>query len=188
MRAFLLCWLLLLAGCWTGGPFYQPSDAVAVIPAGDYDTTFTESPDADGESGIAQVSIGPDGLTTIAGEGPRMEDGSALVMGFAPLAGSRDRFVAWIVHAHRFDRSGERNAYALLVREADGAFRLHVPACVPGPMRAIAEAAGAIPSRRQEDDLFDCRFPDHASLLAALRRFDADRPEIVETLTFRPRG
>jgi hypothetical protein len=188
MRVLLACCLALLTGCWTGGPFYQARDAVTAIPAGDYDATFTETPDSAGENHIARVTIRPDGLTSIEAQMPGTSESSAMVMGFAPLDGSRDRYVAWIVRAHRFDRGGERNAYALLVRASDGAFSLRIPACVPGPMLAIAEAAGAIPTRNQEDDLLDCRFQDHASLLAALRRFDANPPRVVETLTFRSRG
>ncbi|MGQ0659878.1 hypothetical protein [Sphingosinicella sp.] len=187
MRALLLCGLLLLAGCWTGGPFYQPADAVPAIPAGGYDFTFTEGPNAPRQNGVVQVAIRPDGLTTITEQSPEPGVATVMVLGFAPLPDSRDRFVAWIVRALHYDRSGGRNAYAVLVREANGTFRLSVPACVPGPTTEIAQAAGATPFRRQEDDLFDCRFPDHASLLAALRRFDADPPDIVEMLTFRPR-
>lgn len=177
---------LTLSGCWTGGPFFQASDAVTAIPAGDYVVSRTALPGEPTQEGPGRIEVRADGMTTFTDTEARQDGDPVLVMGFAPLEGADGRFVVWIVHWDNRDLSGDRSAYGLLTRDAGGSFRLQIPGCT-GPMEAQARAAGASVSRNT-DGAVACRFPDRASLVGAVSAFATSPAPDVMTLTFRPRG
>ena len=177
---------LALSGCWTGGPFFQASDAVPALPAGDYLASYTPVLSEPPDEAAGRIEVRADGMTTFTGAEATPSSDPVLVMGFTSLEGAEGHFVPWIVHWDNRDLSGDRGAYGVLSRGTDGAYQLQLPGCT-GPMEAQAWAAGASVSRNT-DGLAICRFPDRASLVAALRAFVAAPPPEVLTLTFRPGG
>lgn len=187
MRTLLIAVASLsLSGCWTGGPFFQASEAVSAIPAGDYIAGRTTLPGEPAQDGPGRIEIRADGMTAFTDTGAAPSGDPVLVMGFAPLDSADDRFVVWIVHWDNRDLSGDRSAYGVLTREAGGAYRLQLPACT-GTMEGQARAAGASVARNA-NGVLACRFPDRDGLIAALRAFAAAPSPDVMTLTFRPRG
>ena len=173
MRGLILLAMLLLAGCWTGPPFYAASDAVTALPPGIY-TMISPS---DGESDIekVRVSIRADGMTLIQAEEERPS-----VVGLVPLGASGRRYVGW---AENDDPAAadEEHAYWLLEARR-GEFLLHMPLCKDEAAR-IATAAGADVSDEPKSPV--CRFPDRRSLERALRRL---RPSDEDAVRLIPLG
>lgn len=184
MRRLALLAVLLLSGCWTGGPFYQPSDAVQPLAAGVYHASGIDPVSRAPEEGPMRIWVGADGLTRLGDSDVGEEADPALIGGFAPLGDGPDRFVMWITHWDGRDLTGERTGYGVLTREADGAWRLRIPGCT-GAMTAMAEGAEVA---RTEEGVTVCRFASRDQLVAALRRFLAAPPDNSYSLTLRPRG
>lgn len=178
--------VLTLSGCWTGGPFFQATDAVPALPAGDYLASYTPLLSEPQDEAPGRIEVRAEGMTTFTGADAVPAGEPVLVMGFTPLEGVDGHFLAWIVRWDNRDLSGDRSAYGVLNRGADGVYRLRLPGCTD-PMEAQAQAAGASVSRNG-DGLAICTFRDRASLVAALRAFVAAPPPDVLTLNFRPRG
>lgn len=154
LRPLAFAAALLLCGCWVGERFYTDAEAVAAISAGLY-----RSISPDGEVREMRVSILPNGLTRLSGDDEEFD-----VVGFTPLAGREERFVAWLFP--ETDRE-DGLAYGLLERHGDE-FLLFSPACEP--TQALARAAGAeiVPNSK----IMMCRFPDRQSLESALRQLE----------------
>ncbi|HWT11855.1 MAG TPA: hypothetical protein VN231_03800 [Allosphingosinicella sp.] len=165
-----LC-LLALAGCWTGGPFYQPSDARAAIPPGDYR--------AEGrEPRSARVSILADGLTRIVHTGEATGVGDDVTLGLVPLPGRDGAFVGWVTRLDGHDLTGHDTLYLLVWRDSDGGFELTIPACSRDS--GIAREAGA--AVENHGGLVVCRFADRLALEEAMRRYPRRDDETVRFL------
>lgn len=183
-RACLAILLLALSGCWTGGPFYQPSEAVQPLAAGVYLASGIDPVSHAAEEGPMRIEVGADGLTRFLDPDQAEADNPMLIAGFAPLGDGPDRFVMWITRWDDRELSGERTGYGTLTRETDGAWHLRIPGCA-GTM--IAMAQGAVMDRTEEG-IAVCRFASRDQLVAALRRFLAAPPDNSYSLTLRPRG
>lgn len=167
MRWLTLLCLFALAGCWTGGPFYQASDAVPAIPVGDYRLAGPGGPETNGPVRVARLSNGVTEIVPLDASGAPEPEGT-MRMGFAPLSGSDEMFVTWLERLDGRDLTGDEAAYLLMTRLPDGSYRLAVPGCSDA-LRTLAVDAGA--EAVDDDGLIVCRFGDRASLEAALRRF-----------------
>jgi hypothetical protein len=165
--------MLLLAGCWSGPPFYSASDAVAALPPGLYTMIFP----SDGESDIerVRVSIRADGMTLIQGEKEKPS-----VVGFVQLGARAGRYVGW-ADSEGPGAADEERAYWLLEARR-GEFLLHVPLCKEEAAR-VATAAGAEMTDEPKSPV--CRFSDRRSLEKALRRL---RPSDEEAVRLIPQG
>jgi hypothetical protein len=170
----LLPAVLLLAGCWTGAPFYSQAELRAPIPPGLYRTIGTDSPS---DQSRYRVSLRPDGYTSFA----RNDGGDTGVVGFVPLAGGENLFVAWFEEGGARGDDESSRAYGLLQRRGRE-FLISFPMC--SETRALAEAAGALFQPDPKVPL--CRFPDRASLEAALKSVAAMGP--TESLRLVPIG
>lgn len=184
MRWIALVGLFALAGCWTGGPFYQASDAVPAIAEGDYRASGPGGPQTDGPVRVARL---PNGVTEIVplDDAGAPEPDAAMRMGFAPLAGSDDMFAGWLERLDGRDLTGDNAAYLLMTRLPDGGYRLAVPGCTDA-LRTLAVEAGA--EAVDDGGLLVCRFRDRASLEAALRRFAPLESRALVLTPLRPRS
>ena len=168
----LLPAVVLLWGCWTGAPFYSRAELRAPVPPGLYRTIGTDSPS---DHDRYRVSVRRDGYTSFA----RIDGGDTALAGFVPLPGSRTLFVAWFEEGGARGNDDSIRAYGLLERRGRE-FLASFPMC--SETRAMAEAAGAVFLPDPKVPL--CRFPDRASLEAALKRVAAEGP--TETLRLVP--
>lgn len=155
--ALSLLLFILVAGCWTGRPFYAVSESRGVIVEGVYELLV---PDAEQDEGPVRVTLLPNGLTGIA---PVSDPSDSMTVGLAPLPGADNVYVLWVVAMEGAQVPEDGTAYGLLAAEADGSYRTHFPTCgegeelPPGAERRLGKFA-------------ECRFADRASLENALRR------------------
>jgi hypothetical protein len=168
----LLPAVFLLAGCWTGAPFYAQAELRSPVPPGLYRTVGTDSPS---DHDRYRVSVRRDGYTSFA----RIDGGDTGVAGFVRLPGSKALYVTWFEEGGARGDDDSIRAYGLLERRG-GEFLVSFPMC--SETRAMAEAAGALFLPDPKVPL--CRFPDRASLEAALERVAAEGP--METLRLVP--
>jgi hypothetical protein len=170
MRGLILLLLLLLAGCWVGGDFYTPADAVTAVPPGRYKMVGDEPVEPDEE--VVRVSIGSDGMTrlSVVGEEP-------MIIGFAPLDPQGRKFVGWTKVGDE-GSPGRETIYALLVARS-GDYVLDLPGC-RGPDEAVAVAAGAVAGRPPE--LPFCRFASRSSLERALLNLRPAPDEVIRLI------
>jgi hypothetical protein len=171
-RAWSALLTLVLSACWTGTPFYAAKEVRAPIAAGVYRTVGTDSPS---EHGRYRVTVRADGYTSLA----QLDGGDTTVAGFAPLPGRDGVFVAWFQESLEKGWEPGTLPYGLLERRGRE-YRVSFPMC--SDTRALAEAAGALFQPDPKVPL--CRFPDRASLEAALRRVADEGP--METLRLIP--
>lgn len=175
-----LALLLLLPGCWFGGDFYAASDLRPALPPGRYRVEpLTPRPGEEDQEKILIVSIRSDGFTEFL---PLERDGredrsETAVAGFVPVDETGTVFAAWfeLPPGGATTQSGvvgspDLRPYALLRPDPDGGYRFLILSC-PGPIEAVARAAGARPSELTPSV---CIFPDRASLEAGLRNVPAD--------------
>lgn len=169
--AAALAGLLLLSGCWSGGPFYSPADARPVIPAGDYRMLMQIS----GEADLVRISVRGDGMTRVYfPERP----GEPAHLGFAPLDERGRRFAVFAEPPRSVPNAPAiLGTYALLVPEDGGAFRVQSIYCDGTEQLAIE--SGATVTRGPLGA--DCSFPTRDSLETALRRLDLDSPALTMT-------
>lgn len=170
MPRLILLSLVLLAGCWFGGPFYSPSETVTALPPGRYRAI---SPAEDEPEKVVRVSRRGDGMTRV--DAP---DDEPLTVGFVPLGTAGDAFVGWSDPAEG-KRPGDSLQTFWLLFARDGEFRLYLPIC-EGVAAEIAAAAGA--SVERDVKVPGCRFADRASLEAALLRLAPRSDEMVRLI------
>ena len=175
-----LALLLLLPGCWFGGDFYTASDLRPALPPGRYRVEpLTPRPGEEDPGKTLVVSVRGDGFTEFV---PVEQDGredrsETAIAGFVPVDETNTAFAAWFElppggppAQNGAVGSPDLRPYALLRRDPDGSYRFLILSC-PGPIEAIARAAGARPSELAPSV---CIFPDRASLEAGLRSVPAD--------------
>jgi hypothetical protein len=165
---------IMLTACWVGKVFYDRSEMVQPIAAGDYLSTEFRDAGQPGKTGRMRVSPGEDGMTRITpldtGEEPS-------IMGFAALGPDRKWFIGWMLVEPQSFKPGDEVSYFLLER-SDRSFRFFLPTC--GDNREMAVAAGAVVVAEKKADL--CRFADRNSLESAMSSVrDKLQPSVVLT-------
>jgi hypothetical protein len=144
---------LLLSGCWMGGEFYGPGDALRIVPPGRYVATGTRgSPPV--TVTIAQL---PNGMMQVMGDRD-----PAMTFGVTSFRGRPDLFITWVD-----SEGGMEGLYGVLRREPGGVFVYYMPAC--HRTQELVRAAGG--RATGEDGTPSCRFPNRATLETALGRF-----------------
>jgi hypothetical protein len=151
---------LVLAGCFTGGPFYTASDSRPPFPDGRYRMAGTA---ATGGS-LAALTRRPDGMVEVRHIG---SDDPPSRAGFVPLDPQGRRFAVWAEPQGRA-ASLLSSGYGLLERRPDGGWTLHAVHC--DGIENLAAAAGAEVTRGELGSF--CEFPNRESLERALRRID----------------
>ena len=147
---------LLLSGCWIGGDFYGPADALRIVTPGRYVATGTRgSPPM--TVTIAQL---PNGMMQLLGD--RDSDEKAITFGVTSLRGRQNLFVTWVD-----SEDGTEGLYGVLRREAGGAFVYYMPAC----HRTQELVRGAGGRATGEGGGPSCRFSTRESLERALGLF-----------------
>ena len=151
---------LLLAGCFTGGPFYSASDSRPPLPDGRYRLGGAGAT----SDTVAALSRRPDGMVDVRHVG---SDDPPSRVGFVPLDTNGRRFAVW-AEPQRRAASLLSSGYGLLERRADGGWTLHAVHC--DGIEALAAAAGAQVEHGPLGAF--CNFPNRDSLERALRRID----------------
>ncbi|HZF94970.1 MAG TPA: hypothetical protein VEZ20_08870 [Allosphingosinicella sp.] len=159
-RLLALIPALVLAGCFTGGPFYTASDSRPPFPDGRYRMAGTA---ATGGS-LAALTRRPDGMVEVRHIG---SDDPPSRAGFVPLDPQGRRFAVWAEPQGRA-ASLLSSGYGLLERRPDGGWTLHAVHC--DGIENLAAAAGAEVTRGELGSF--CEFPNRESLERALRRID----------------
>lgn len=158
---------LLLSGCWMGGDFFGPADALRIVPPGRYLATGARgSPPM--TVTIAQL---PNNMMQLLGDHE-----PAMTFGVTAIRGRPDLFMTWVD-----GESGMEGLYGVLRREAGGVFVYFMPAC----HRTQELVRGAGGRATGEGGTPSCRFPDRATLETALGRF-GDTLEEELPLRFEP--
>ena len=160
MRRLILLLVLPLAACWEGDSFYTASDSRPALPPGAYRAVPADKPS---EAKSVQVSMLPNGMTSMVG------DGGNNAVGFAPLGGSF--FTMWFQHS-----DGGREALYALFQADRGHYRLIVPFCER--TAAIASAAGA--QIVKDPKMTTCRFQTRAQLEDGLRHLEGRQQDVVD--------
>jgi hypothetical protein len=151
--AALAACALLLAGCWTGAPFYRQADTRPLLPPGEYQLVY---PDPNREGEPVRVTILGDGFTRLA----EPDDlGEAKVLGFTPLPDGAAVHIFWTVELGDGRHDPDSTFYGLIAAEGDGGYRLWIPAC-----------GDDMPAGASRIFTNECRFSDRFSLEAALAR------------------
>lgn len=161
MRGLILLLALPLCGCWEGGLFYAASESRPALPPGSYRAVPSDHP---ADAKIVRVSLGTDGMTTIA------DPAATNIVGFAPLGGAY--FVMWFP-----DGEDGRALYALF-QTGRGRYRILVPFC--DKTRDVAMAAGA--QVAPDPKIGICRFRTRAQLEGGLRRLEGQKMDSVDLI------
>jgi hypothetical protein len=146
-----------LSSCWVGTDLYAPPDARPVIPPGVYKATARDEP-----AHVYRISMLPNGMTQF--DGSDEND----VYGLAPLRTDGITFVAWedvkpdsAVPAAPGDPNQN---YALVVRQADGAFFIYLPTCSDDQAETVRKLGATI----KPGTVATCVFPTRPILQEAL--------------------
>jgi hypothetical protein len=168
MRLMMIALLsLLLSGCWVGHDFYGPADLRQPLAAGDYEAMELSRDRPIDESRVRIVHRSDGHLTATPIDARGREDhADASTMGFVPLDPAGRLFVTWQLSREPETGIHER-VYALLRREASGAFIWLLPRC-QGREADAARAAGATIANT-EGMVPTCRFSTREQLEAAFR-------------------
>jgi hypothetical protein len=150
--------LLVLAGCFTGGPFYSSSDSRGPIPDGRYRLVGAAIEQ------VVALSRRADGTVDVREVGSDDEPNRA---GFVPLDAQGRRYAVW-AEPRRDPSPLFSSAYGLLERRRDGGWTFHLVHC--DGIEELAAAAGAEVEHGSLGAF--CMFPSRDSLERALRRID----------------
>jgi hypothetical protein len=162
-----LALLPLLAGCWTGEPWFTPSDAVAALPDGNY--RLTEADSADGE--IVQITRQPDGALQIAGpEGPLYR---AIPVPLNPGMAD-DRYIVQFESV----MPGSQAALYLLLDGSNGRYRASIMSCSGDVAEAVGHSGGTV--TRDPQTAASCHFDERDTLVSWLRTRAQDESFDIE--------
>ena len=146
--------LLLLSGCWTGGPWYGAADNRSAVPDGRYRLVHSEMP---GEGDILSIHGRSDGATVIDGTDHPL---TAILV---PLGGANAH--RYVVQLQR-DDGVAHSAMFMLLDDSGDRYRLALLPC-SRPWSDEAEASGGSISRDPQSAA-TCTFATRDGLLNSL--------------------
>jgi hypothetical protein len=147
--------VFLLAGCWTGTPWFTPSGTATPLPDGRYRMLSAETPSAQGD--VLSVTRQPDGALALDGADKPLR---AVIVPLDP-AGASHRHIVQLQQAGH-----TTHALYLLLDDGDGRYRLALLPCGDRWAEAAERSGGSI--IRDPQAAATCDFGNRDALVAAL--------------------